>query len=159
MKIIQLKNKYPRQILTIWVSLRVLVGFLLVMSAIRMYASIKLDFELMLNGLNIPKLFTDIIWVLLPWAKLYVGGFLILGIFTRLSALLSVGFHSIAILVLLYIKTSGIKIYSSPCSIVSYGNCERAFVFNTLLIIFSVLIYSLNTDKFSFDSWVKRQGN
>jgi uncharacterized membrane protein YphA (DoxX/SURF4 family) len=157
MKITKFKNKYSKQIIVAWVAIRFLVGFLLIISAIRMYASIKLDFELMLNGLRIPKHLINIVWLLLPWAKLYVGGFLILGIFTQVSALLSAGFHCVAILVLIYIKTSGIKIYSSPCSIVSYGNCGKALIFNISLIILSVIIYAFHTDKFTFDSWVKRQ--
>jgi uncharacterized membrane protein YphA (DoxX/SURF4 family) len=157
MKISKFRKKYHKQILGFWFLARFCVGFLLIISAIRMYSSIKLDFDLMLASLSIPKFFSEILWVILPWIKLYTGGFLILGIFTRFSALASVGLHSMSVLVLMYIKIAEIKIYSSPCSIVSYGNCNFAFTFNISLITLSAIIYLLNSDKLTFDGWVKQQ--
>lgn len=157
MKLNKLKKKYYKQFLLIWFATRFCVGFLLIISALRMYSSIKLDFELMLASMQVPKFAVNILWVLLPWIKLYIGGFLILGIFTRMSALASVGLHSVSVLVLMYIKISEIKIYSSPCSIVSYGYCNLALTFNIALIMLSAAIYFFNFDKLTFDGWVKRQ--
>jgi uncharacterized membrane protein YphA (DoxX/SURF4 family) len=157
MKITEIKKIYHKHFLAFWVATRLLVGFLLIISAIRMYSSVKLDFELMLESLKVPGFLTNIIWVLLRWAKLYVGGFLILGIFTRASAIAAAIFHGISVFALAYIKFAGIKIYSSPCSVVSYGNCNFALVFNMSLIILSAAIYFFNSDKLTFDGWVKKQ--
>ena len=83
------KNKLP----VLWIALRLVLGVILITSGAKMYGGIKIDFELMLSGFKLPKFFINMLWLTLPWIKLYLGGFLFLGIFTRTSAAVAAIFH------------------------------------------------------------------
>jgi uncharacterized membrane protein YphA (DoxX/SURF4 family) len=159
MKLSKLKTRYKKHLLVLWISSRAVLGIMLIVSGAKMYGGVKLDFEFILTGFKIPKILIHTLWFILPWIKLYLGGFLFLGIFTRTSALLCALFHTIALSSLLYVRLSQIKIYSHPCSVISYGDCPSALTLNTLIILLSLGIYFFNSSRFTFDAWVKEQGN
>ncbi|HUT86338.1 MAG TPA: hypothetical protein VMW66_05855 [Elusimicrobiales bacterium] len=155
----KLKNKYKKQLLALWILTRLALGITLIVSDAHMYGNSKPDFKIILSGLKVPGFFIHIIWLALPWVKLYIGGFIVLGIFTKTSALMSAGFHALSIIVLLYIKFAEIRVYSTPCSVLAYSNCSSALTFNTFLILLSMGIYFFNSSQFTFDGWVKKKGN
>jgi uncharacterized membrane protein YphA (DoxX/SURF4 family) len=158
-KIKFLIDKYNTKLPALWIAMRVVLGFILIISGAKMYGGIKLDFELMLAGLKIPKFFINVIWLTLPWIKLYLGGFLLLGILIRTSAAVAAIFHLLSVFMLYFIKLSKMRIYSHPCSVVSYGNCVDAVIFNIFIVLLSLTVYFFHSSRFSFDAWIKEKGN
>lgn len=140
--------------------LRVVVGFILIYSGyVKITEPIEIFYTSILSYKIIGEKLAYLTALLLPWMELYLGVFVVLGLFERYVLILSFFLFISFEILLIQAMIRGLDIVSCGCFGSRYSNpIEVEFVLNLAWLFFLFISYRFKTE-FCLDNLIEKKFN
>ena len=147
------KNKAPLGLLA-----RLIAGAVFVYAGFLKATAPSEEFAYAIEAYEIfPPFIVTISSLTMPWIEIYIGVFLIFGLFTRISSLIMGLLFIFFELLILSAIIRGIPLVNCGCFGSAYSNSvEFELFFNLIIICFVFLAYKFGGN-FSVDNWLKKK--
>ncbi len=116
------------------------------------------EFAYAIEGYEIfPTFVATMASVIMPWVEIYIGVFLIFGLFTRLASFIMGLFFVFFELLILSAIIRQIPLANCGCFGSAYSNSAAFELFQNLIILCFVFIAYKFGENFSLDNWLKKK--